>query len=131
MPSIRELMRITLENIGFKNIIEAADGKQGLDILNSHKDSGSPIDLVISDWNMPKMMGIQLLKAVRNQPDWEDLPFIILTTESEKVNILEAVATGVSDYIVKPFSQKLLESKLRAVHHRLNGTLTNLQKKAE
>lgn len=119
MTSIRDLVRISLNKLGFENITEAQDGAQALDLINNQQKLGRQYDLILCDWNMPKMMGIDLLKSVRKNPDWEFLPFILITTESEKTNILEAIASGVSDYIVKPFSVTVLQGKMASVHKRL------------
>ncbi len=119
MTSIRDLVRISLNKIGFENITEAHDGAMALELIKNQQKLGRQYDLILCDWNMPKMMGIDLLKTVRQNPDWEFLPFILITTESEKTNILEAIANGVSDYVVKPFSVAILQGKLASVHKRL------------
>ncbi len=118
MPSIRDLVRTSLKKLGFENIFEAQDGQHALDLLNSYHKDGKPFNLVLADWNMPRMMGIDLLKNVRKNPHWEFLPFILITTESEKAQILEAIASGVSDYVVKPFSVAVLQNKIAAVYKR-------------
>lgn len=115
MPSIRDLVRKTLRAMGYKNIQEAGDGEEGLKILESHL-ARAPIQLVISDWNMPNMSGLELLKKVRAVKDWTHLPFILLTSESERDQVTEAVLAGVSQYIVKPFSAKVFEDKLKAAY---------------
>ncbi|MDZ4660723.1 MAG: response regulator [Pseudomonadota bacterium] len=123
MTSIRDLVRVSLNKLGYENITEAQDGMQALEMIKSQKKLGRQYDLVLCDWNMPRMMGIDLLKTVRRDPEWEFLPFILVTTESEKINILEAIASGVSDYIVKPFSVTVLQNKMASVHKRLIETL--------
>lgn len=117
MPSIRDLVRKTLRSMGYKNIQEAGDGEEGLQILESHL-ARAPIQLVISDWNMPNMSGLELLKKVRAVKDWTHLPFILLTSESERDQVTEAVLAGVSQYIVKPFSAKVFEDKLKAAYSK-------------
>lgn len=117
MPSVRELVRNTLKNMGYKYIQEAKDGEDGLNILmSSDKVANKNIQLVISDWMMPKMKGLDLLKQVRATKEWADLPFILLTSEAERDQVTEAVLAGVSQYIVKPFSQKIFEDKLKAAY---------------
>ncbi len=118
MPSIRDLVRSSLTKLGYIHLFEAQDGQQGLEVLKTQKRMGAPIELVLADWNMPKLMGIDLLKAVRAVPEWELLPFILITTESEKTQILEAIASGVTDYIVKPFSLNVLQGKIAAAYKR-------------
>jgi len=114
MPTIRELVRNTLKCMGFKNITEASDGEEGWQVLNQSAASGARFQLVISDWNMPKLTGLDLLKEVRGTDEWKQLPFVLLTSESERDQVTEAVLAGVSQYIVKPFSAKIFEDKLKA-----------------
>jgi two-component system chemotaxis response regulator CheY len=84
MPSIRDLVKNTLKGMGFKNIQEAGDGEDGLAALLKANSSGYPIQLVISDWNMPKMKGLDLLKQLRATVEFTNLPFVLLTSESER-----------------------------------------------
>ncbi|QLY24161.1 response regulator [Bdellovibrio sp. KM01] len=120
MPSIRDLVKNTLKAMGFKNIQEAGDGEEGLKVLMQSNNPGSSIQLVISDWNMPKMKGLDLLKHVRATAEWQNLPFVLLTSESERDQVTEAVLAGVSQYIVKPFSAKIFEDKLKAAWTKHN-----------
>lgn len=119
MPSIRDLVKTTLKSMGYKNFQEAADGEEGLKILEGSTGDKS-IQLVISDWNMPKMKGLDLLKLVRANQQWINLPFVLLTSESERDQVTEAVLAGVSQYIVKPFSAKIFEDKLKAAYTKHN-----------
>lgn len=114
MPSIRDLVKNTLKAMGYKNLFEAEDGELGLKLLMQHNVAGSHIQLVISDWNMPKMNGLDLLKHIRATAEWSNLPFVLLTSESERDQVTEAVLAGVSQYIVKPFSAKVFDDKLKA-----------------
>lgn len=115
MPSIRDLVKSQLKSMGFQSIIEAQDGQEGLQILDKRLMDGEPIQLVISDWNMPKLKGLELLKKVRASAEFKDLPFVLLTSEAEREQVTEAVLSGVSQYIVKPFSAKIFEDKLKTV----------------
>ena len=115
MPSIRDLVKAQLKSMGFSTLIEAQDGEEGLAVLNKQLSGGEPIQLVISDWNMPKLKGLELLKKVRSSAEFKDLPFVLLTSEAEREQVTEAVLTGVSQYIVKPFSGKVFEDKLKTV----------------
>ena len=114
MLSIRELVKTHLKTMGFKNILEAGDGEEALKMMIQFQSAGAPVELVISDWNMPKMKGIDLLRQVRGKAEWVQLPFLLLTSESEKEQVTEAVLAGVSQYVVKPFSGKVFEDKLKA-----------------
>ena len=96
--------------MGFANIEQAADGAQALQILRA-----TQIGLVVSDWNMEPMTGLQLLKEVRADAKLKDLPFIMVTAESKTENIIAAKKAGVNNYIVKPFNAATLKTKLENV----------------
>ncbi len=107
-PTMRRIVRTLMKQNGFNNFTEAEDGEQALRMLNSEGD----FEMVVSDWNMPNMTGLELLKAVRAHPKFKHLPFLMVTAEAEKENIIEAVKAGVSNYIVKPFTGQALKEKL-------------------
>ena len=108
--TMRRIVKNILTQLGFKNIIEADDGTTAMDVLKSEK-----IDLIISDWNMPKMTGLDLLKAVRADSGMADTPFIMVTAEAQQDNIILAVKAKVSQYIVKPFTADTLSEKLEKI----------------
>lgn len=118
MPSIRDLVKNQLKAMGFKNIQEASDGEEALRILIQSNTPSSSIQLVISDWNMPHMKGIDLLKHIRSTAEWRNLPFVLLTSEAERDQVTEAVLAGASQYIVKPFSAKIFEDKLKTAYQK-------------
>lgn len=120
MPTIRDLVKNQLKTMGFKNIHEAADGEAAMQLLTSSASSGTPIQLVISDWNMPRMTGLEFLKQVRASAEWANLPFVLLTSESERDQVTEAILAGVSQYVVKPFAAKIFEEKLKGVWAKHN-----------
>lgn len=99
-----------LKQLGFKNIEEATDGSEALRKLRE-----GHFGLVISDWNMAPMTGLQLLKEVRADAKLKPLPFIMVTAESKTENVVEAKTAGVSNYIVKPFNAETLKTKLVSV----------------
>jgi two-component system chemotaxis response regulator CheY len=105
--TMRRIVRKILRDLDFENIIEAEDGTAALDVLKTTK-----IDLIVSDWNMPRMTGLELLKQVRGTENIKDTPFLMVTAEAQKENIVEAVKARVSNYIVKPFTAATLEEKL-------------------
>ncbi len=106
------IVRNLLRQIGFTNVDEASDGSAALKLLqNEQKTYG----LVISDWNMEPMSGLQLLKEVRADTRLRRMPFIIITAESKTENVLAAKKAGVSNYIVKPFNADTLRSKIASV----------------
>ena len=104
------IIRNLLKQLGFDNVDEATDGSSALQKLRD-KDFG----LVISDWNMEPMSGLQLLKEVRADMKLKELPFIMITAESKSENVIAAKEAGVSNYIVKPFNAATLKGKLTTV----------------
>ena len=109
----RTMLRIIgnlLRQLGFENIEEATDGQMALDVL-----SNSPIDFILSDWNMEPMSGLDLLKQVRSNEKTKHIPFIMITAESKAENVVAAKQAGVNNYIVKPFNAVTLKQKLVSV----------------
>jgi len=108
--TMRKVIRNLLKQGGFENIVEAEDGAAALKILKSQ-----PVDFIISDWNMPNMSGLELLKAVRADDELKALPFLMVTAEALKDNVVAAVKAGVSNYIVKPFTAEVLNEKIEKI----------------
>jgi two-component system chemotaxis response regulator CheY len=108
--TMRRILRNLLSQIGFSNIEEAEDGSTGLRKLRER-----PFGLVISDWNMAPMSGLEFLKEVRSDGSLKDMPFIMITAESKTENVVAAKEAGVSNYIVKPFNADTLKKKIEAV----------------
>jgi len=106
--SMRRATRGVLRQVGFKNIIGTGDGSEALEELRKEKAS-----LIVSDWDMPKMNGLELLKAVRSDEDLKDIPFIMITAKAEKENVMEAVKAAVSSYITRPFTFETVSRKLK------------------
>ncbi len=104
------IIRNLLAELGFKNVDEASDGSEALESLRAKK-----YDLVISDWNMEPMTGLDLLREVRADEQLKPLPFIMVTAESKTENVVAAKKAGVNNYIVKPFNAATLRSKVAAV----------------
>jgi two-component system chemotaxis response regulator CheY len=108
--TMRRIVKGVLKQLGFSNIIEAEDGNAALGELRKEK-----FGLIVSDWNMPNMSGLDLLKAVRGDATLKTIPFIMVTAEGQKENVIEAVKAGVSNYIVKPFTPETFGEKLQKV----------------
>lgn len=108
--TMRRIVINLLRQLGFNNVVEAADGQQALE-----KVMGEPIDLIVSDWNMPNMTGLEFLKKVRADENYKKIPFIMVTAEGKKENVIAAVHAGVSNYIVKPFNAATLREKMTKV----------------
>jgi len=112
--TMRKVIKNLLRQIGYQNVTEAEDGVVALKELRSQK-----IDFVISDWNMPNMTGIELLRAVRADSELSSLPFLMVTAESLKENVVEAVKAGVSNYNVKPFTAEILNEKIEKIIEKM------------
>lgn len=105
--TMRRIIKNILRQLGFNNIVEADDGSTAWEILNKDK-----IDFIVSDWNMPELPGIDLLRKVRASEEFADMPFLMVTAEGLQENIIEAVQAKVSNYIVKPFTAETLKQKI-------------------
>lgn len=108
--AMRRIVRGFLKDLGFKNMREAENGQLALDELKKKK-----ADFVVSDWNMPVMTGIELLRAIRADENLKTIPVLMVTAEAKQENIVEAVQAGVSNYIVKPFNAATLLEKLNKI----------------
>jgi two-component system, chemotaxis family, chemotaxis protein CheY len=108
--TMRKIVKKALRDLGFENVVEAEDGQIALQKLQTGE-----FKFIISDWNMPNMMGIDLLKAVRADEKTKKVPFLMITAEAQKENILEAAKAGVSNYIIKPFTPESLQQKIEQI----------------
>jgi len=106
-PTMRRIVRGLLRELGLKNVREAEDGKMALQALKNKK-----ADLIVCDWNMPEMTGIELLREIRDDNSLKEVPMLMVTAEAKKENIVAAVEAGVNNYIVKPFNAQTLNEKL-------------------
>ncbi|GAB6161715.1 chemotaxis response regulator CheY [Desulfothermus naphthae] len=111
--TMRRIIKNILKQLGFTNVVDADDGTTAWEILNKDK-----IDFIISDWNMPKMSGIELLRKVRASEEFADIPFLMVTAEGQQENVIEAVQAGVSNYIVKPFTPETFEQKIKKIFEK-------------
>ncbi len=109
-PTMRRIMKNLLKQVGFENIDEAEDGAQALAKLKA-----GGYGLVVSDWNMPVMEGIELLKHVREDEALKTMPFLMVTAEAEKDKVITAFKAGVDNYVVKPFTAEVLKEKLEKI----------------
>jgi two-component system chemotaxis response regulator CheY len=108
--TMRRIVRNLLKELGFSNVDEAEDGVAAL-----HKLKSGTFDFVVSDWNMPNMTGIDLLRAIRADAALKHLPVLMITAEAKKENIVEAAQAGASGYVVKPFTAATLDEKLNKI----------------
>ncbi len=111
--TMRRIVRNLLKELGYTNADEAEDG-----VVALQKLKGGGFQFVVSDWNMPNMTGIELLRAVRADAELKHLPVLMVTAEAKKENIIEAAQAGASGYVVKPFTAATLEEKLNKVFEK-------------
>ncbi|MES2801278.1 MAG: response regulator [Bdellovibrionota bacterium] len=122
--TMRKVVKKVLVELGYSDIHEAADGKLALQLIQDAANNGTPFQCIISDWNMPNMTGLELLKACKADPKLKSIPFMLVTAESEKEQIIEAAKAGVSEYVVKPFNAATLKEKLTRVYNKHNPAVT-------
>ena len=115
--TMRQIVKKSLISLGYSNISEASDGQEALAKLEKEQ-----YGFIISDWNMPNMMGIDSLKAVRSNERLKTIPFLMVTAEAKRENVLEAAKAGVSQYIVKPFTVDALQEKMAAIFAKKSKT---------
>ena len=108
--TMRRILKKALKVIGFNNFIEAEDGRDAVGKLKNQK-----VDMIFCDWNMPNMSGIEFLKYVRGEDEYKDIPFLMVTAEGQKNNVIAAVDAGVTNYVIKPFSTDTIKEKLSKV----------------
>ncbi|BBL71496.1 chemotaxis response regulator CheY [Methylogaea oryzae] len=114
--TMRRIIKNLLRELGFNNVVEADDGQTALPKLH-----GGGIDFLVTDWNMPGMNGIDLLKAVRADPKLANLPVLMVTAEAKREQIVEAAQAGVNGYIIKPFTAATLKEKLDKIFERIEA----------
>lgn len=112
MSTMRKIVRNMLNKMGYTNIEEAEDGDPAWKMINEASDGGKPFDFIVSDWNMPVLSGLDLLKNIRSSEKFKKLPFLMVTAEAEQANVVIAVKAGVSNFVVKPFSIQTLKEKI-------------------
>ena len=110
MSTMRRIVKNIMKQLGFANVEEAENGQDALDKLRAET-----FGFVISDWNMPVMTGIDLLRAIRADEKLKAIPILMVTAEAQKENLIEAIQAGVSNYIVKPFSAEVVQEKMNKI----------------
>lgn len=114
--TMRKIVRNILKQIGFDDIVEAEDGQAAIQVLRNED-----VGLVVTDWNMPNMTGLELLQKIRNDPKTANLPVLMVTAEGLKENVVAAVKAGVNNYVVKPFTAEVLQEKIEQIFKKLSG----------
>lgn len=118
--AMRRVVKNVLIGMGFTNFVEASDGQSAYELIVAAATTPDPVQFVISDWNMPKMHGIDLLIKCRADLATKTLPIVLVTAENEQKHISRALEAGVSEYVIKPFSQQTLREKIERVIARTN-----------
>jgi two-component system chemotaxis response regulator CheY len=124
--TMRKILCTTLRKIGFDNVVEAEDGLAAWNII--HNDN---IGLVVTDWHMPNMSGLELLQKIRQNPQTASLPVLMVTVEDHKDLIIAAVKAGVTHYIFKPFNLKVLQEKIAAIFRKKEPDKGRAKKRAQ
>lgn len=112
-PTMRRIVKNLLKDLGYENVDEAEDGAMALEKLRNNS-----FDFVVSDWNMPNMDGLTMLRSIREDPQLSKLPVLMVTAEAKKENIIAAAQAGASGYVVKPFTAATLEEKLNKIFEK-------------
>lgn len=115
-PTMRRIVKNLLKDLGFENVDEAEDGAMGLEKLRNGN-----FEFVVSDWNMPNMDGLEMLKSIRADPNLSQLPVLMVTAEAKKENIIAAAQAGANGYVVKPFTAATLEEKLNKIFEKIGS----------
>jgi len=113
-PTMRRIVRSLLKELGYTNVDEAEDGQEGLTKLKT-----GDFEFVVSDWNMPNLDGLEMLKQIRADESLQHLPVLMVTAEAKKENIIAAAQAGASGYVVKPFTAATLEEKLNKIFEKM------------
>ena len=113
--TMRKVLRNLLKQSGYENVVEAEDGVSALQIIKTQK-----IDFIISDWHMPSMTGLDLLKSVRADKEVSDTPFLMITAETVPDSIMSALKAGASSYIVKPFTAEVLNERIAKIMAKMD-----------
>lgn len=108
-PTMRRIITNSLSKIGFESILEAENGVEALEVIEDD------VGLILTDWNMPEMNGKELVEKLRGEAKFKDTPIIMVTTRGMQDDVMDAIKTGVSGYIIKPFTPDVLEKKIKEV----------------
>ncbi len=119
---VRVMLRNALNDLGFHHIEEAEDGVKALEMLNESFISGEAYSIVFCDWTMPEMTGIEVLENCRRSEALKNLPFVMVTAESEQESVVRAIKAGATDYLIKPISPELLEKKVHKILSKLSSS---------
>jgi two-component system chemotaxis response regulator CheY len=108
--TMRRIIINTLNKLGYQDVVEAGNGREGIEKLGM-----GPVDVILTDWNMPEMSGLDFVRSLRSLPSTKDTPVLMITTNAAKDDIIEALKVGVTSYVVKPFTPDTMKEKIEAV----------------
>jgi two-component system chemotaxis response regulator CheY len=108
----RNLIKVILRKLGFKNLHSTSDGEEAVEYMKKSYMEDKPVGLVLADWNMPKLDGISFLRKLRNSSDFKRIPFLMVTADSDRAHVVEAINEGVSGYLIKPITPDVLKEKI-------------------
>lgn len=108
--TMRRILVNTLNKLGYADVVDGSNGREGLERM-----AAAPVDLVITDWNMPEMSGIEFIRSIRGHDKFKSIPVLMVTTNAAKDDIVEALKAGVNNYVVKPFTPEVIKEKIEAV----------------
>jgi two-component system chemotaxis response regulator CheY len=117
---VRGLIKSQLSQLGFKNVVEAEDGLVALKKIQEKQNEEDKIQLVIADWHMPNLSGLDLLVHIRSAAETKSIPFLMITGDQELSLVTLALSSGADDFVVKPVSEALLQERLKAIWERIN-----------
>ncbi len=109
--TMRRIVVNSLKGLGYSEFLEAGDGKEAMDVLNAD----SSVEFVVTDWNMPNMSGLELVKSIRSHANYSNVPILMVTTRGVKEDIMEALAAKVNNYVIKPFTPPILKEKIEQI----------------
>ena len=120
MERMRTLVKEQVRALGYSNFEYAENGEKAMQMLIQEAYS-KPFDLILSDWNMPVMTGLDFLKNVRSNRQFDRVPFLMVTAEADRESVLSAIKAGASNYIVKPFTPSTFDQKLQVIAKKVNA----------
>jgi len=109
--TMRRIVVNSLKGLGYSQFLEAGDGKEAMDVLNANDG----INFVVTDWNMPNVSGLELVKSIRQHPKYSTVPILMVTTRGVKEDIMEALHAKVNNYVIKPFTPQILKEKIEQI----------------
>lgn len=116
---VRAMLRRTLAEMGITQVEEAVDGQNAEEMMVKAAQGGAPYNVIFCDWNMPRKSGVELLSSIRTMPAYQATPFVMVTAEAERDYVIQALAAGATDYIIKPVSGESLKRKIDSINRRL------------